>query len=190
VNWVPELAFRRFTTEMAKWWPLHTHSVSQQRARTVVFEPHAGGRIYEEDEDGARYVWGTVLEWSPPGRVRFTWHPGREEATAGEVDVRFVAEGKGTVLELVHMGWERLGRRAAGERRGYTIGWIPVLDRWAGRSSVAGTAVNALIAMVLAVRGRRSRAAGEAQRSPAAPSTDAAGVVGTAQNQGSSRDGP
>lgn len=184
VKWVPETAYRRFTAEIAQWWPLRTHSVSQERARTVVFEPRVGGQIYEEDDAGVRCVWGTVLEWTPPSRVRFTWHPGRESWTAGEVDVRFHAEGEGTRLELVHTGWERLGRRGAGMRRGYAIGWIPVLDRWADRRSAAGTAVNALTATVLALRALGGR------RSPAASDSDAAGVATRAQNQGSSREGP
>jgi uncharacterized protein YndB with AHSA1/START domain len=168
---------------MASWWPLRTHSLGQERAQSVVFEARVGGHIYETDAQGQRCVWGTVLAWEPPVLVRFTWHPGQPENEAQQVEVRFAAEAEGTRLELTHSGWEALGKRAALARRGYNIGWIPVLDRWAARASVAGALVNALSAVagaVMKVRGRRRRAAAGA----------AAPTVTTAQPQGSSPEGP
>ena len=40
----PEQAFRRFTEEIATWWPLRTHSVGEERAETVIFEGSRCGR--------------------------------------------------------------------------------------------------------------------------------------------------
>jgi hypothetical protein len=37
---------------------------------------------------------------------------------------------------LTSGGWERLGARAARERKGYHIGWGSVLDTYAGRFSL------------------------------------------------------
>jgi len=133
VAWTPEAAFRRFTAEIATWWPLRTHSVAGARARSVVFESHVGGRIYEIAADGATSMWGTVLAWEPPHRVAFSFHPGRGEEMAQPVEVRFVATAAGTRLELTHAGWEKLGRLAPFARRGYTVGWAYVLDLWAAR---------------------------------------------------------
>ena len=59
-------------------------------------EPQVGGRIFEEHVDGRRFQWGRVLEWEPPRRVKFTFHPSRDPATAQDVEVRFVPDGGGT----------------------------------------------------------------------------------------------
>jgi len=130
VNLSPEDAFRRFTEQIAAWWPLKTHSVGEESAETVVFETRRGGRIYERTRDGAIHLWGTVIACDPPDRVVFSWHPGREADTAQEVEVRFVASEAGTRLELEHRGWEALGAEAETMRSRYSEGWEYVLGRF------------------------------------------------------------
>lgn len=145
VPWTVEAAFRRFTTDLATWWPLRTHSVGQAKTDTVVFEARTGGRVIERLKDGTECDWGTVVAWEPPRRVAFTWHPGRAPAEAGDVEVRFEPEGAGTRVTLTHGGWERLGRKARVARRGYHFGWAYVLDIYAGQtSSLTVRAVHAL----------------------------------------------
>ena len=126
----PERAFRLFTDGMAQWWPLATHSVGEERAETVVFEPGEGGRILERTLDGEEHLWGTVTAWEPPGRVVFTWHPGRTADTGQEVEVTFEPTERGTRVELVHTGWEHLGDRAAATYANYDRGWDPVFERF------------------------------------------------------------
>jgi uncharacterized protein YndB with AHSA1/START domain len=133
VAFPPDAAFRRFTHEIGSWWPLRSHSVSGERAETVVFEPHVDGRIFEKSLDGKECDWGKVLAWEPPRRVVFTWHPGRAPELAQEIEVRFVPDGEGSRLELTHSGWEKFGAKAAGARRAYGLGWGYVLRIWAGR---------------------------------------------------------
>ena len=96
VSWDPAAAFRRFTADFGTWWPGRTHSVGGPRVRRIVFEPHAGGCIYEEHVDGRRFQWGEVRLWEPPRKVEFTWHPSREPATAQDVLVEFVPESSGS----------------------------------------------------------------------------------------------
>jgi uncharacterized protein YndB with AHSA1/START domain len=127
---VPD-AFDLFTSRMASWWPLKTHSVAKDRAVACRLESGVGGRIYEVDDAGAEHLWGTVEVWEPPGRVVFSWHPGRDAATAQEVEVRFSAASEGTTVELVHRDWERLGDAAEEIRSGYDVGWDMVLRRMA-----------------------------------------------------------
>ena len=120
-----------------------------QSARCV-FEGRVGGEIYEELKDGTRCVWGTVLEWDPPVRTVFTWHPARTPDTAQNIEVRFTAEGTGTRLHLIHTGWERLGAEAKKARRGYPLGWTHVLNRWAGRErSAANLLMDAVIRVLM-----------------------------------------
>lgn len=129
---VPEEAFRRFTAEMDGWWPLGTHSVFGEESEGVEVGEGEGLPIVERGAGGRTGVWGTVTVWDPPRRVAFTWHPGRDATTAGEVEVTFRAVEGGTEVTLLHGGWDRLGEGAAGERRSYDGGWDVVLRGYTG----------------------------------------------------------
>jgi len=133
VSLTPAVAFRLFTEGIDRWWPRATHSVSLERTRQVVFEDRVGGAVYEVRDDGARFEWGRVLAWDPPQGVRFSWYPGRDEATRQQVDVHFAPEGTGTRVTLVHGGWETLGERGSEVRGGYDTGWDLVLGEGYGR---------------------------------------------------------
>jgi len=123
----PERAFAYFTRDIAKWWPLAKYSVCGDRAADVAFEPRAGGRLFETDGEGNVHLWGLVSEWKPPGRLRFSWHPGHEEAMAQWIEVTFAPNPKGTLVTLTHGGWEALGERAVATRATYAGGWLTVL---------------------------------------------------------------
>jgi uncharacterized protein YndB with AHSA1/START domain len=124
-------AFRVFTEGMGDWWPFGGHSIFDDQGETVVFEPRVGGRVYERSTSGEEAVWGTLTAWEPPRRLAMTWHPGREEETAQDLEVRFSTEGNGTRVDLVHTGWERLGDRMAEISGHYDEGWEFVLGRYA-----------------------------------------------------------
>ena len=124
----PDRAFRRFTDEIATWWPLSDHSVSGTRAETLVLEGRIGGRLYERAEDGEEHHWGDVTVWDPPHRVAFTWHPGEAASDTLGVEVRFTAVEEGTEVVLEHSGWERLGEGWEEKRDHYAGGWLNVLD--------------------------------------------------------------
>lgn len=127
-----ETAFRLFTDGINRWWPLLTHSVGEERAVTCYFESRVGGRIYEVMEDGNQAEWGKVLVWEPFTRVVFSWYPGRTPESYQEVSVTFRATTHGTLLELVHSGWETLGDQAQLIREGYVTGWDYVLGQYTG----------------------------------------------------------
>jgi uncharacterized protein YndB with AHSA1/START domain len=156
----PEAAFRRFTAEIAGWWPLASHSIGQADAESVVFEGRVGGRIVERIRGGRECVWGTVTAWEPPHRVAFTWHPGHDPAEAQDVVVRFAAEGARTRVELTHTGFERLGAIAPRARRAYSLGWVYVLGLYGRRRGPVMLALTAMTAaMVGLVRWKERRKA-------------------------------
>lgn len=124
-------AFRVFTEQIHTWWPLGQYSINEEGAKHCVFEGRKGGQVYEEDAEGQRYIWGTVLEWDPPHRVVFSWHPGRPVETAQEVELRFRDRGSGTELSLEHRGWDLLGDEAHKTRGSYDTGWDAVLKEYA-----------------------------------------------------------
>ena len=160
VGWKPEEAFRRFTSGIAGWWPLRSHSVGGDRTETVVFEERVGGRIYERSTTGEESTWGTVAAWEPPHRVAFTWHPGRDPNKPSDIEVRFFPDGTGSRLELVHGGWESFGPIAGKARRGYAIGWAYVLRIWADqRTSPVVLAMDALLWVMTPLQRRMQRKA-------------------------------
>jgi uncharacterized protein YndB with AHSA1/START domain len=132
----PSDAFHIFIDDIDSWWPLATHSIGQDKTVSCLFETREGGRIYETQNDGSLHLWGTVTAWEPPRRVVFSWHPGRDAATAQEVELRFVPVGTGTRVELEHRRWETLGERAADTRNAYQTGWAGVLARFVARCGV------------------------------------------------------
>jgi uncharacterized protein YndB with AHSA1/START domain len=130
VNRSVEDAFRVFTDEIASWWPVETHSLHGAGALPVV-EGEAGGRVYERRPDGTEAPWGSVVVWEPPHRLVISWRVNPAAPAPTEVDVRFVADGDGTRVELEHRGWERYGAGAAQAMASYSDGWQRVLARYA-----------------------------------------------------------
>ena len=116
-------AFSVFTSGIARWWPLATHSISTDRARECVIEPRVGGGVYEVRDDGERFAWGRVLAWEPPVRLVLSWHAGMPAELAQEVEVRFTPIAQGTRVDLEHRGWEALGPGAGDAHKGYNAGW-------------------------------------------------------------------
>jgi uncharacterized protein YndB with AHSA1/START domain len=110
-----ERAFQVFTQEMKSWWP-EDHHLIEGEIGEMIFERHAGGRIYDRTADGRECTWARVLAYEPPDRLLFTWdiNPAWEieadpERTS-EVEVLFIAEADArTRVELEHRNLERHG---------------------------------------------------------------------------------
>ena len=126
-----ERAFEVFTAEIGTWWPLRTHAVDTERSETVVMEGRVGGRLYERTPSGEEHVWGTLVAWEPPNRIVYSWHPGRGEETAQEVEITFGPEGEGTRVDIRHYGRERLGDRLEETIASYNEGWDKVIAVYA-----------------------------------------------------------
>ena len=123
INCTPEHAFEIYTKRMSDWWPLETHSVDGTKSESCHMEGRTGGRIFERGASGVEHLWGTILEWVPPRRLRHTWHPGGDPKKPMEVTITFEQNDKGTRMHLVHTGWEHYGERANAVREGYVKGW-------------------------------------------------------------------
>ena len=102
-----------------------------------MIEPQAGGRWYEQGEDGSKCDWGRVLVWEPPLRLVLAWQINAQwqfdPGVTTEVEVRFIAEGATTRVELEHRHLERLGDRAEALRAAFDSpdGWAGVLQAYA-----------------------------------------------------------
>jgi uncharacterized protein YndB with AHSA1/START domain len=129
-------AFETFTDGIGTWWPVTTHSITagedgSNPPQDVVVEPAVGGRVYEVAHDGRECEWGTLLAYEPPQRIVIEWRV-NPAAPPTEVEVRFLPDGDGTLVELEHRGWERYVKEeeAAAARLSYDSGWPGVLERF------------------------------------------------------------
>jgi uncharacterized protein YndB with AHSA1/START domain len=137
-------AFEVFTQEMTSWWP-EDHHMLDGEVGAMVFEPRAGGRVYDRGTDGRECTWARVLAYEPPDRVVFTWDisprweiEANPERTS-EVEVHFIAEsGARTRVELEHRHLERHGEGWEGMHGAVASpgGWPKTLAAYA--ASVSG----------------------------------------------------
>jgi uncharacterized protein YndB with AHSA1/START domain len=95
----------------------------------VVFEPFAGGRIYERSSDGIEHDWGEIVVWQPPQRVAYWWHLFFDRSEATEVEVSFAPAGSGTKVRIEQTGWERLGDQAGPRRDNTHRAWSSIIGR-------------------------------------------------------------
>ena len=111
-----------------------------------VFEPRAGGRVYDRGEDGSECVWGHVLAYEPPDRIVFSWDIGptwqleTDPARRSEVEMRFIAESDTrTRVELEHRHLDRHGEGWEGVAMGVGAddGWPMYLNRFAAAIDAA-----------------------------------------------------
>jgi len=124
----PQHAFDTWVQRSDLWWPAD-HTMSGAPA-AIVFEPHAGGRIFERDAHGAELPWGEVVVWDPPNRIEYLWHLFFARAEATRVAVTFTPNALGTRVRLVQTGWDALGDQGLIRREGTTKGWATVCEHY------------------------------------------------------------
>jgi len=136
-----ERAFSVFTEDIGSWWPPDHHILDGELAE-MVFEPRAGGHVYDRAVDGGECRWGRVLAYEPPTRLVFSWDISpqwqieADPERTSEVEVRFVSESPDrTRVELEHRkldrhgdGWEKV-RDAVGSPGGWTRGLEALAER-------------------------------------------------------------
>jgi uncharacterized protein YndB with AHSA1/START domain len=134
-----DLAFRVFTEDFGAFKPREHNLLGVDIAETV-FEPRAGGRLYDRGVDGSECSWARVLAYEPPDRVLISWDISprwqieTEAERTSEVEVRFIAETPTrTRVELEHRhldrhleGWQSLREGVDGG-----AGWPLYLQRYA-----------------------------------------------------------
>jgi uncharacterized protein YndB with AHSA1/START domain len=139
VNAPIERAFSVFTKDLGSFKPAEHNLLSVDIAETV-FEPRAGGRIYDRGIDGSECNWARVLAYEPPDRVVISWdiNPRWQIETdlekTSEVEIRFTAETpERTRVDLEHRNLDRHleGWQAVREGVDSEAGWPLYLQRFA-----------------------------------------------------------
>jgi uncharacterized protein YndB with AHSA1/START domain len=129
----PAHAFAIFTERLGDWWPLAMHGVFDDGSgveTTVAFQ----GSLVVERSAGRESIWAEVTEWDPPHALQLAWHPGDSAENATVVRVSFSPVDAGTLVSLVHSGWEILTDPNAAAAD-YASGWPGVLQRYAERAT-------------------------------------------------------
>lgn len=105
-----------------------------------MFEPRAGGRVYDRGTDGSECHWARVLAYEPPDRIVISWDisPRWQIETdlekTSEVEVRFIPETPDrTRVEIEHRNLDRHGEGWEAVRAGVdgADGWPLYLQRFA-----------------------------------------------------------
>jgi uncharacterized protein YndB with AHSA1/START domain len=139
-------AFKLFTEQFDKIKPREHNMLGVDIAESV-FEPHAGGRVYDRGVDGSECQWARVVVYEPPERIVFTWDISpywqleTDLSKASEVEIRFIAESEDrtrVALEHRHLdrhgdGWEGLRAGVEGDE-----GWPRYLARYAEQVAATG----------------------------------------------------
>jgi uncharacterized protein YndB with AHSA1/START domain len=134
-----ERAFTVFTEDFGRFKPPEHNLLAVEIAETV-FEPRAGGHLYDRGVDGSECRWARVLAYEPPHRVVLSWDisPQWQLETdpdkTSEWEVRFFSESpQRTRVELEHRNLERHGEGWQEEREGVAGdgGWPLYLQRFA-----------------------------------------------------------
>jgi uncharacterized protein YndB with AHSA1/START domain len=134
-----ERAFSVFIEQFGSIKPREHNMLGVDIAESV-FEPRAGGHIYDRGVDGSECRWARVLAYEPPDRVVFTWDISphwqieTDPEKASEVELRFIAETPDrTRVELEHRHLDRHGDGWEGLRAGVDSddGWPLYLARFA-----------------------------------------------------------
>jgi uncharacterized protein YndB with AHSA1/START domain len=117
-----EQAFAVFTEGIGTWFPPEYNLLKVPIAERV-FEPRAGGRVYDRGVDGTECHWANVLSYEPPRRVVISWNIDphwqieTDQSRTSEVEVRFISEGADrTRVELEHRHLDRHGEGWEEER--------------------------------------------------------------------------
>jgi uncharacterized protein YndB with AHSA1/START domain len=125
-----EIAFKVFCAEIGQWWP-KGHSFGGKIMADMFIEGRVGGRFYELYADGTECEIGRVTAYQPPTLVAFTWRAPSWDVTT-QVEVRFIADGTGTRVELEHGGWEQTAK-LRDTRKSYEGGWDLMLGHYQSR---------------------------------------------------------
>ena len=128
----PDRVWEEFTSleRMARWWGLTLgtpQAGTPNGQRLVRYEPHVGGRIEMEVLlDGAPLRYGGPIVTLEPGReltFECDWLPNRGWLRPTLLTLRLTPALGGTLVELMHHGFEHTGKHGGDEHAGYESGW-------------------------------------------------------------------
>ena len=95
----PDAAFRLFTQEISKCWPVSHRRSKEPASQLFLLE---SGRFYELAPDTREFDLGRVRAWEPPQRLLLDFYLGTDAEHPTEVEVTFTPESAGTRVRIKH----------------------------------------------------------------------------------------
>jgi uncharacterized protein YndB with AHSA1/START domain len=128
----PARVWEEFTTfeRMNRWWGVTVGTPEAGKSngqRLVTYEPRLGGRVEMEvvfEGKPMRYG-GAIVVFEPGRELSFDndWMPNQGWLRPTRITLRLTPALNGTLVELMHHGFERTGDHGADEHEGYESGW-------------------------------------------------------------------
>jgi uncharacterized protein YndB with AHSA1/START domain len=118
--------WREFETKerFAAWWQLRRDDA---HTTLVQFEPRLGGKFENQGTHGGYPIHfvGEIVTFDPPRELTFTWNaaPPRAWPASTYVTFRLTPALEGTLVEILHHGFERLAAMGAATHAGFEGGW-------------------------------------------------------------------
>jgi uncharacterized protein YndB with AHSA1/START domain len=125
INATPQRVWQELETHerFAGWWGVDTDVLKTEVLR---WEPYVGGWFENRGtHSGAPINFkGQIVAVDPPHEITFEWMaPERGWTEPTYITIRLTALADGTLVEILHHGWERLGQGGAELHRGFERGW-------------------------------------------------------------------
>ena len=115
---------------MARWWGVlrEPPEVGKPNGMELVsYEPRVGAMLEMriKNADGQWRFGGAITVFDPPRELTFDddWIPSQGWEAPSLITIRLTPALDGTIVELLHHGFERTGAHAAETHRGFEGGW-------------------------------------------------------------------
>lgn len=128
----PERVWQEFTSFdlMNRWWGALVGDPEAGKSnghRLCLYEPRVGGHIEMEvvwEHEALRYG-GSILVFEPSKELTFEidWIPNRGWLRPTRLTLRLTPALGGTLVELLHRGFDHVGGDVGAEHAGYESGW-------------------------------------------------------------------
>ena len=122
----PDRVWKEFETfEALRSW-FGTRSAAGEGQELLEYEPRVGGKVRLDcgTADAPRHFGGTITVFEPGRELSWDndWIPS-DAPVPNMITIRLTRMSGGTVVELFHHAFERVGRVGAEQHRGYEGGW-------------------------------------------------------------------
>jgi uncharacterized protein YndB with AHSA1/START domain len=122
----PERVWQELETRerFARWWGVNTDVL---KTEVVRWEPRVGGWFENRGTHSGTPInfKGQVVAVDPPREITFEWMgaPERGWTAPTLITIRLTPHDDGTVVEILHHGWERLSDAGRALHRAFESGW-------------------------------------------------------------------
>jgi uncharacterized protein YndB with AHSA1/START domain len=117
----PERVWAALIEELSEWWP--RDCLSLKGAEMILFEPWAGGRLYETAPDGGQLMWANVVMIQPGKAIEFVGYMTPTYSGPSITMYRFAIEATPDGQTIFRVGDSVMGRIDNAQEANLKEGW-------------------------------------------------------------------